>query len=67
MKSKKYSLNPKDLKDIGIMAGWTGLGTVVMFLLEQVVPSMNFGTYAPYITPLIPVITYSAKKYFQGK
>lgn len=67
MDSKKFSLNVKDLKDIGVMAFFTALAAVALFLVEQVLPNIDFGNYAPYITPLIPVITYAVKKWSQGK
>jgi hypothetical protein len=65
--SPKYNLNKKDLIDIAVMAGFSGLAAIAMFLVEQVLPNMDFGKYAPYITPLIPVITYTIKKWAQGK
>ena len=67
MNSKKWSLNLKDFKDIGVMAGFTAVASVAMFLVEQVLPNLDFGKYAPYITPLIPVVTYAVKKWSQGK
>lgn len=67
MQSKKWSLNKTDFKDIAVMAGFTALASVSMFLVEQVLPNMDFGKYAPYVTPLIPVITYAVKKWAQGK
>lgn len=67
MNSKKWTLNVKDFKDIAVMAGFTALASVAMFFVEQVLPNLDFGKYAPYITPLIPVITYAIKKWAQGK
>ena len=67
MNSKKFSLNVKDLKDIAVMAFFTALASVAVFLVEQILPNIDFGSYAPYITPLIPVVTYAVKKWAQGK
>lgn len=67
MKSKKYTLNKKDMKDVGVMVGFTAVGTALLFFVEQVLPFIDFGEYNKYILPMIPVITYSVRKFVQGK
>lgn len=66
IKSKKYSFNKKDIKDVSVMALVTGLGAIALFFAETVLPNLDFGKYNEIIIPLIPVITYGIRKYVQG-
>lgn len=63
MKSKKWNLNKKDLKDITVMAVAAG----VSYLVTQVFPFVDFGKYQEIATVAIPVATYAIKKWQQGR
>lgn len=55
------------MKDVGVMVVFTAVGAALVFFVETVLPSLDFGKYNPYIIPLIPTITYAVKKFVQGK
>ena len=65
--SESGDLNKKDVKDIAVMVLFTGIGAMAVYFVDVVLPGIDFGDYAPYITPFIPVVTYAIKKWIQGK
>ncbi|MFA5132995.1 MAG: hypothetical protein WC444_06740 [Candidatus Paceibacterota bacterium] len=64
--SPKYKLNKEDgkkiLKGLGIACG----GTAAVFLLD-LLPQIDWGTYAYIVIPLASALLNAALKFFQGK
>ena len=64
--SPRYSLNSADLKKIA-----TGLGIAVagaaLTYLEQLIPSIDFGVYAPLAVSVNSVLVNLARKWLQSK
>lgn len=65
--SRKRTYNKKDLKDIIVMMAFTAVGAALVFLVETVIPNFDFGNAAPYIVPLLPLMTYAVNKFIKGK
>lgn len=65
MVSPRYSLNQEDglkiLKGLGIAVG----GVVITYLIE-LLPNVDFGSYAPVIYPLASVLLNTALKFFKS-
>lgn len=64
--SFKYELNKKDLLKILKGAGIAGGGAVVAFLI-QLLPNVNWGSYAYLVVPVGGVLLNAALKFFNGK
>lgn len=66
MTSPKYKLNKTDLKSLlrGLLI--TAGGAVLTWALTQL-PNIEFGTYTPFIVPVLALAINTGLKYTNGK
>lgn len=66
-KSKRFTLNLIDWKSIGMGLLKTSIGACLTYLTKDVLPNIDWGTYAPIAVPAYTFLLNIVWKWVEGK
>lgn len=66
VKSKQFTLNEKDLRSLGRGLLITLAGAVLTWVSVNI-GKVDFGTYTPFIVPVVALLVNSGLKFVDGK